>query len=582
MEAIDFFTIPQSTAQKQYEALRAFYIDGRSAAEVAEQFGYTLSSFYALNRDFKQRLKTSQTSEQFFVSPSAGRKPKDTTGQVESLIIKLRKQYLSVPEIKTHLDALELDVSESTIYLVLKQSGFARLPRRSRTTSHQRLSGMELSAPTSKPLSYIREKFSTQHSIGLLGLLPYLQRYGIAQLIVDSDYPQTQDLNRLSSILSFVALKLSSIRRYGADDLWCMDRGLGLFAGLNVLPKTAWFSAYSYRVNRTMNQSFLKALHRVWQQQGLLSESANLDFTTIPHWGDATHLEGNWSGTRNKSLTSILAILAQDPDSGMITYGDATLRHQAKNNVVLEFVDFYHANHEQSLNYLIFDSKFTTYEQLKQLDELPNPIKFITIRRRGKRIVSELNALPQAAWKTIRVQGHDGRNRTLKVHEQTIPLKGYGKDIRQLALAGTGRIKPALLITNDFDLPINQIIRKYARRWLVEQEIDEQIQFFHLNRLSSSMVIKVDFDLTMSILAHNLYRLLALDLEGYSHLNATSLFEKFICNSGQIRICEDAIKVTMKKKRHLPILLKALEPFQNEPITWMGNRQLSFMADSSS
>ena len=461
---------------------------------VADQFGYTLSSFYALNRDFKQRLETQQTSEQFFVSPTVGRKPKEKTGKVETLIIKLRKQYLSVPEIKTHLDALEYDVSESTIYLTLKQAGFARLPRRSQTQSHQRLSGMELSAPTSKPLSYIRENFSSQHSIGLLGLLPYLQRYGIAQVIVDSHYPQTQDLNRLSSILSFLALKLSSIRRYGADDLWCMDRGLGLFAGLNVLPLSAWFSAYSYPVNRSMNQSFLKALHRVWEQQGLLSESANLDFTTIPHWGDAAHLEGNWSGTRNKSLTSILAILAQDPDSGMITYGDATLRHQAKNNVVLEFVDFYHANHQQSLNYLIFDSKFTTYEQLKQLDELPNPIKFIPIRRRGKRIVEELNALPQAAWKTIRVQAADGRNRTLKVHEQTIPLKGYGQDIRQLAIAGTGRIKPALLITNDFELPINQIIRKYARRWLVEQEIDEQIQFFHLNRLSSSMVIKVDFD----------------------------------------------------------------------------------------
>ena len=530
MEAIDFFTIPQSTAQKQYEALRAFYIDGRSAAEVAEQFGYTLSSFYALNRDFKQRLNTSQISEQFFVSPSAGRKPKDTTGQVESLIIKLRKQYLSVPEIKTHLDALELDVSESTIYLVLKQAGFARLPRRSRTTSHQRLSGMELSAPTSKPLSYIREKFSTQHSIGLLGLLPYLQRYGIAQLIVDSDYPQTQDLNRLSSILSFVALKLSSIRRYGADDLWCMDRGLGLFAGLNVLPKTAWFSAYSYRVSRSMNQAFLKALHRVWQQQGLLSDTANLDFTTLPHWGDATHLEGNWSGTRNKSLTSILAVLAQDPDTGLITYGDTTVRHSGKNNVVLEFVDFYHANHQHTLNYLIFDSKFTTYQQLKQLDELPNPIKFITIRRRGKRIVEELNALPHADWKTIRVPAAGGRNRTLQVHEQVLPLKGYGQKIRQLALAGTGRIKPALLITNDFDLSIDQVIRKYARRWLVEQEIDEHIQFFHLNRLSSSMVIKVDFDLTMSLLAHNLYRLLALDLEGYSHLNATSIFEKFICN----------------------------------------------------
>ena len=88
MKAKDFFTIPQSTAQKQYEALRAFYIDGRSAPEVADQFGYTLSSFYALNRDFKQRLETPETSEQFFVSPTPGRKPKDTTGKVETLIIK--------------------------------------------------------------------------------------------------------------------------------------------------------------------------------------------------------------------------------------------------------------------------------------------------------------------------------------------------------------------------------------------------------------------------------------------------------------------------------------------------------------
>jgi hypothetical protein len=440
---------------------------------------------------------------------------------------------------------------------------------------------VELSAPTSKPLSYLTEKFSTQHSIGLLGLLPYLQRYGIAQVIVDSQYPQTQTLNRLASILSFVALKLSRIRRYGADDLWCMDRGLGLFAGLNVLPKTAWFSAYSYRVSRSMNQAFLKALHGVWQQQGLLSDSANLDFTSMPHWGDATHLEGNWSGTRNKSLTSILAVLAQDPDTGLITYGDTTVRHSGKNNVVLEFVDFYH--HDQHpLNYLIFDSKFTTYQQLKQLSELPNPIKFITIRRRGKRLVEELNALPQAAWKTIRVQAAGGRHQTLQVHEQVLPLPSYGHPIRQLALAGTGRIKPALLITNDFEISLDQVIRKYARRWLVEQEINEQSQFFHLNRLSSSMVIKVDFDLTMSLLAHNLYRLLASDLEGYSHLSATSIFEKFICNSGQIRLGEDTISVAMKKKRHLPILLKALEPFQNEPIFWMGNRRLNFQADSSS
>ena len=60
------------------------------------------------------------------------------------------------------------------------------------------------------------------------------------------------------------------------------------------------------------------------------------------------------------------------------------------------------------------------------------------------------------------------------------------------------------------------IVRKYAKRWLVEKVISEQIEFFHLNKVSSSMVIKVDFEITMSILSQNIYRLFAFDLERYS------------------------------------------------------------------
>ena len=86
----------------------------------------------------------------------------------------------------------------------------------------------------------------------------------------------------------------------------------------------------------------------------------------------------------------------------------------------------------------------------------------------------------------------------------------------------------------------------------------------------------------MSILAHNLYRLLAFDLSGYSHLSAASLFEKFMCNSGQVSIAAETITVRMKKKRLLPALLNAMKPFQNQPIAWMDDRKLHFVADSSS
>jgi hypothetical protein len=403
------------------------------------------------------------------------------------------------------------------------------------------------------------------------------------QLLECSDYPETEKINRRCSLLSFVALKLSKVRRYSADDIWCMDRGLGFFAGLNVLPKAAWFTSYSHRVTRGMNQKFLQSLHQCWSTHNLLGDSANLDFVSIPYWGDDSHLENNWSGSRNQSLPSILAVLAQDADSGIITYGDASIRHGDQYQVVIEFLDFYHADGGgEQLKYLVFDSKFTTYENLRKLEDSARNIKFITSRRRGEKILDELKALPSSKWKSLRVSSANGKGRNLQVHEQVIFLKGYGKNIRQIAIAGTGKIKPALLITNDFELPTKDIITKYARRWLVEQEISEQVHFFHLNRVCSSMVIKVDFDLTMSIFAHNLYRLFAQDLPAFSHQTANSLFDKFIDNSGQIIIDSERVTVILKKKRNIPALLQALNRLQDQPIPYLNNLKLRFIADSSS
>ena len=176
----------------------------------------------------------------------------------------------------------------------------------------------------------------------------------------------------------------------------------------------------------------------------------------------------------------------------------------------------------------------------------------------------------------------NGKTRELNVSDSIIFLKGYGKKIRQLAITGHGKIKPALIITNDFNLAKEEVIKKYAQRWLVEKEISEQIHFFHLNNVSSSMVIKVDFDLTMTILAYNLFRLLAADLEGYSHNTAATLYEKFLHNSGFVTINREHIIVSLKKKRNLPLLLSAMEQFQNSRIAWLHNKKLQFVGASTS
>jgi transposase len=575
MKAYDFFNSPKNKMHKKYEALRAFCYERKTAQEIAKRFGYTKSTIYSLVRDFKQQLQLNNIKTTFFTENKLGRKPSQKNGKAHELILLLRKKFLSVCDIKVILDAQNYNISERHIFNIIKADGFARLPRRDKEEIKDTLSQATITAPKSIVFDEKKVCFSTQIA-GILCFLIYVKKYNIDQLINSSNYPGTKALPKLNSILAFLALKLSNFSRYSADDVWCMDRGIGIFAGLNVLPKAAWFSSYSSRVTRDMNIVFLRSLNKLWGEHNLLSDTTNLDFTAIPYWGEEDILENNWCGKRNKSLLSILAAVGQDPDLGIITYGDTSVRHDSEKDVVIEFLDFYRGSNQGNLKYLVFDSKFTTYENLRKLDE--QEIKFITIRRRGKRIVEELDKLSKDNWTNIRVKCSKGKTRELKVIDQTIFLKVYNKDIRQIVITGNGKIKPALIISNDFTLKKEEIVYKYARRWLVEKTISEQTYFFHLNQVSSSMVIKVDFDLTMTILAYNLYRLFSRDLEGFKNATAQTLYNKFVNNGGVVNITESNVKVLLKKKRNLPALLTLLSQQKSLKIPWLGNRNLNIEA----
>ena len=585
MNPQQYFTEIGSSQKKKYDALRDFFFLNHNAVDVAQRYGYKLSSLYSLSRDFKEHLKLNSGDRFFFKQQSLGRKPISKAKELNSLIITLRKQNFSAEDIVIMIQSKGLKVSYGYVYQLIKKEGFARLPRRSNGfKSMQELSRIE--APVSVKLVLKNETFSTS-TAGLLCFLPIIRKYEIDSLIQNSSYPSTRSIGKLSSIMSFLALKLVGTRRYSVDDLWCMDRGSGFFAGLNVLPKNAWFSSYSHRVTREMNVSFLRSMHTVWAKHNLLGDTSNLDFTTIPYWGEHTHLENNWSGKRNKALSSMLAVLAQDPDTGIIDYGNTDVMHKNESNVVLEYLDFYRSDKQaQKLKYLVFDSRFTNYENLSKLDH--KGIKFLTIRRRGKKIVDQIRNVERSKWKTIRVDCSAMKKRTLKAYDSTIELRGYcdvngeTKQIRQVAITGNGKVKPALIITNDFDINTQVVVRKYARRWLVEKEISEQVEFFHLNKVSSSMVIKVDFDLTMTILAHNIYRIFANELGRYSSLSDNRIYEKFIATNGQVNVANKMIQVQLKKKRELPLLLETMSFFNNYQYEQFEHRKLLFEGAASS
>jgi hypothetical protein len=95
------------------------------------------------------------------------------------------------------------------------------------------------------------------------------------------------------------------------------------------------------------------------------------------------------------------------------------------------------------------------------------------------------------------------------------------------------------------------------------------------------MVIKVDFDLTMTILAHNLYRLLALDLPGFTNSSAQTLYNKFVNNSSNVTVNNEEVIIKLRKKRNLPAILEATSN-NKLTISWLNNRKIKFLGDSIS
>ncbi len=313
-----FFLKPIHVTHKKYEALRDLCIDGLKAKEVADRIGYSVHSINAMRQDFVKAINNKEVdSSYFFITHTAGRHKDIRKAEARERIIQLRKDNYSILDIKSVLHTEGHEVSHDYIYSVLTQEGFSRLHRR--TQIERRISSCKiLKAPKSQPIDWVEDNGKTFHSergIGILPFLPLLSWLNVDQWIETAGYPETSELSRFQSVLSFIALKLSGHDRYSQDDLWAMDRGLGLFSGLNVLPKNGTLSSYSYRTNRGMNRKFLTAMFHRLKGLGLLSGTVNMDFTAIPHWGDASVLENNWSGKRGKALKSVLATLCQDPDT---------------------------------------------------------------------------------------------------------------------------------------------------------------------------------------------------------------------------------------------------------------------------
>ncbi|MCK7478859.1 MAG: transposase [Candidatus Moduliflexus flocculans] len=153
--------------------------------------------------------------------------------------------------------------------------------------------------------------------------------------------------------------------------------------------------------------------------------------------------------------------------------------------------------------------------------------------------------------------------------------EGMQGPIRQIVMRGNGREKPAFLITNDMDAPAEVVVSDYARRWRVENGIAEAVKFFHLNALSSPILIKVHFDVVMTMIADTLYSRLAMNLRGFESCDAMKVYRHFVRGRAVVDVKEGKISVTYPKRAHNPILRAV--PWHRFPqeIPWLNGAKLS-------
>lgn len=581
MNAKTFFMSPKHPIHRNYEALRHFFTTDASEREVAQAHGLTFHSFRTVKRDFLKTLKEADPYCFFFKATKTGPKGRRVSADVVDEIVALREKGLSVPDIKVALDARGAGLSYGTIDNILKDYGFARLERRGRAKRDAGGAAGVCAAPQAETIDWenLEPVEFASRGVGLFLFTGILKQLDVVKLVREARYPGTRRLPALSTILSFLALKLSDNERLSHVDEVTLDRGFGLFAGLNALPKTATLSGYSWRVSTGMNRRFTQALCRATLPLLPHGGDVNLDFTAIPHWGEESVLENNWSGKRGKALKSVLALLAQDADTGLVLYGDAGVLHRDESDGVLEFADFYRET-GAPVKCLTFDSKVTTYQNLSRLNG--DGIKFITIRRHGKSLDRQIAALPDDKWTTVDLGSEFKRKyRRLKAHDSLVALRNYEGQLRQIVIKDHGRERPSIIITNILDSKLPQLLRRYGRRWLIEKNISEQIDFFHLNRLSSSIVVKVDFDLAMTIFAQTCYLLLRQHIEGFEKATAKQMYRKFISNLGRVRLDPQNIEIILNKKAHLPLLHNAGLIANHANVPWLNNCSLTISIGTS-
>jgi hypothetical protein len=560
-----FFERPETPSQRQYEALRAYFIEGNASAEAARRFGYTPAAFRMLCYDFRRgRLAD------LFVVKRTGPQQQPKKGKVRNTVVALRKRNYSIYDISHALKEQGTPLGTTAVREILAAEGFAPLPRR---LDEERPVGV---GPTTEAVADVRNfalttgEFTTRVG-GLFLFIPDMIRLNQDALAQAAKLPGSRMIPPEHALRAALALKLWSIERKSHVMALVADQGLALFCGLNAVPKRSFLSEYSSRITPQKVSRLLSSWHTHLAQETILTgKSINLDFHSVPYFGEHPVVEAHYLSKRSRRQPSSLTFLAQDADSQVFCYSNADIRKGEEAEEIFRFIKFWERQHGSLPQHLVFDSRLTNYPQLDRLDRLG--VSFITLRRRTRKLLAELSDLPASAWRTVNLDVPQRKYRTPQVYEQKVRL--LERRFRQFFIKDLGHDQPTILLTNDRTSTAAQLISRYARRMLIENALADAVRFFHIDALSSSVGLKVDFDMALLVLASALYRIMARRMRGYNDAQARQIFRDLIDMPAQVNVTDREVTVKFHRRAHLPIVLASGLFNKPLPVPWWDNRPL--------
>src|SRR6266540_1679760 len=426
-----FFADPQQAAQRRYEALRAYFLEGATAAQAAARFGYAESSVQAMVRDFRRGDRA------FFAQRRPGPRVAPAKQAARDQVLRLRAAGHSITEITQAL-ATTTPLNRTGVWELLSEEGYERLAAR---PTGQRGGPRRDHPPRTRRITWPAQPLRLPSDFaGLLLLVP----------------------------------------------------GLVTFAGLESLPKATALGTYSYRLTRRHDQRLLAALGPAMVRTGQATGTDfDLDFHAIMHYGHDVALETHYVPRRSQRTESVLTFFAHDGQTRNLVYANADLTKADQAGEALTFARHWQQATGKLPELLVFDSKVTTGAGLFELHQAG--IRFLTLRARSPKLVAALDALPATAWTRVTLD-RTGPYRHPHVHEDQVKVRGCPVWLRQLAVRGLGHEAPTLILTNNHTAKPAKLIDRYAKRMIIEQRLAEQIRSFHLDALSSAVALNVDLD----------------------------------------------------------------------------------------